>query len=461
MPRRYFLKTFGCQMNEYDSARMADVLRERAGLTPTDDPAEADLLLMNTCSVREKAQEKVFSLLGEWRGLKAHRPEVLIGVGGCVASQEGESITERAPFVDLVFGPQTLHRLPEMLAERNETGRPVVDVSFPEIEKFDRLPAPRVEGARAYVSVMEGCSKYCSFCIVPYTRGEEVSRPFDSVLEEARSLAAQGVVEVTLLGQNVNAYAGTMADGARVDLATLIHHVARIAGIERIRFTTSHPLEFDDSLVEAFASVGKLANHLHLAVQSGSDRVLALMKRGYTALEFKDKVRRLRAARPDICVSSDFIVGFPGESERDFAATLALVREVGFDQSFSFLYSRRPGTPAASLADEVAPAVKQERLARLQAELELSARAISARMVGTRQRVLVERTAKRDSRELAGRAANNRWVNFAGPAALIGRFADVTITAAHPHSLRGRLEGVRDSVPAPAACAAPLAVAGG
>jgi tRNA-2-methylthio-N6-dimethylallyladenosine synthase len=461
MPRRYFIKTFGCQMNEYDSARMADVLREGAGLAPTDDPAEADLLLMNTCSVREKAQEKVFSLLGEWRLLKASRPEVMIGVGGCVASQEGESITARASCVDLVFGPQTIHRLPEMLAARRESGRPVIDVSFPEIEKFDRLPAPRAEGARAYVSVMEGCSKYCSFCIVPYTRGEEVSRPFDSVLEEVRSLAAQGVVEVTLLGQNVNAYAGTMADGARIDLATLIHHVARVAGIERIRFTTSHPLEFNDSLIEAFASVDKLASHLHLAVQSGSDRVLALMKRGYTALEFKEKVRRLRSVRPDISVSSDFIVGFPGESERDFEATLSLVRDVGFDQSFSFIYSRRPGTPAASLPDEVAPAVKQERLARLQAELEMSARAISARMVGTVQRVLVERAAKRDTHELAGRTANNRWVNFPGPAALIGRFADVTITAAHPHSLRGRLERRRRAaLPASALDAASLAAVG-
>jgi tRNA-2-methylthio-N6-dimethylallyladenosine synthase len=439
MPRRYFIKTFGCQMNEYDSARMADVLREEAGLIAADDPAEADVLLVNTCSVREKAQEKVFSLLGEWRSLKRRRPELLIGVGGCVASQEGAGITERAPYVDLVFGPQTLHRLPEMLAERRRTGRSVVDVSFPEIEKFDRLPAPRAEGARAYVSVMEGCSRYCSFCIVPYTRGEEVSRSFESVLAEVRQLAAQGVVEVTLLGQNVNAYSGPMTDGARVDLATLIHHVARVPGIERIRFTTSHPQELDDSLIEAFANVEKLASHLHLAVQSGSDRVLALMKRGYTALEFKEKVRRLRAARSDIAISSDFIVGFPGESERDFAATLALVREVGFDQSFSFIYSRRPGTPAASLPDEVEPAVKHERLSRLQAQLETQARAISERMVGTRQRVLVERPAKRNAGELAGRTANNRWVNFAGPAALIGRFAEVVVTAALPHSLRGRL----------------------
>jgi len=439
MPARYFIKTFGCQMNEYDSARMADVLREGVGLAATDDPHEADVLLMNTCSVREKAQEKVFSLLGEWRRLKARRPGLIIGVGGCVASQEGEALTERAPFVDLVFGPQTLHRLPQMIEELRRGGRAVVDVSFPEIEKFDRLPAPRAEGARAYVSVMEGCSKYCSFCIVPFTRGEEVSRSFESVLTEVRQLAAQGVMEVTLLGQNVNAYRGLMADGARIDLATLIHHVARVPGVERIRFTTSHPLEFGDSLIEAFAGVPQLANHLHLAVQSGSDRVLALMKRGYTALEFKDRVRRLRAVRPDISLSSDFIVGFPGESERDFSATLALVREVGFDQSFSFIYSRRPGTPAASLPDEVEPGVQHERLVRLQAQLESQARAISESMVGTRQRVLVERAARKDARELAGRTANNRWVNFAGPARLIGRFVEVTVTAALAHSLRGRL----------------------
>jgi tRNA-2-methylthio-N6-dimethylallyladenosine synthase len=337
MSRRYFIKTYGCQMNEYDSARMADVLHAGGDLMATDNAAEADVLLMNTCSVREKAQEKVFSLLGEWRKLKAARPEIIIGVGGCVASQEGEAITERAPFVDLVFGPQTLHRLPEMIAELRRTGRSVVDVSFPEIEKFDHLPAPRAEGSRAFVSIMEGCSKYCSFCIVPYTRGDEISRGFESVLEEVRHLAIQGVQEITLLGQNVNAYAGPMADGALVDLATLIHHVAAVPGIELIRFTTSHPLEFNDSLIEAYANVPKLANHLHLPVQSGSDRILALMKRGYTALEFKDKIRRLRAVRPDISISSDFIIGFPGESERDFAATLALVRDAGLDQSFALL----------------------------------------------------------------------------------------------------------------------------
>ena len=439
MPRRYFIKTFGCQMNEYDSARMADVLCAGSDLAATDNPAEADLLLMNTCSVREKAQEKVFSLLGEWRKLKAERPHVLIGVGGCVASQEGEAITRRAPFVDLVFGPQTLHRLPEMIAELHRTGRSVVDVSFPEIEKFDRLPAPRASGATAFVSIMEGCSKYCSFCIVPFTRGEEISRPFDSVLDEVRQLASQGVREVTLLGQNVNAYAGAMCDGAVVDLATLIHHVAAIPEIERIRFTTSHPLDFTDSLIEAYANVPKLANHLHLPVQSGSDRILALMKRGYTAIEFKEKVRNLRRVRPDISISSDFIVGFPGESERDFNATLALVRDVDLDQSFSFLYSRRPGTPAASLPDEIEATVKQERLTRLQAQLDSQASTISERMVGTVQRVLVERPARKSAHELAGRTENNRWVNFAGPTSLINQFMDVVITELRAHTLRGRL----------------------
>ncbi len=439
MSRRYFIKTFGCQMNEYDSARMADVLHAGGDLAATDNPAEADVLLMNTCSVREKAQEKVFSLLGEWRKLKAERPHVVIGVGGCVASQEGDAITKRAPFVDLVFGPQTLHRLPEMIAELRRTGRSVVDVSFPEIEKFDHLPAPRAEGATAFVSIMEGCSKYCSFCIVPYTRGDEVSRPLESVIDEIRQLAAQGVREVTLLGQNVNAYAGPMSDGALVDLATLIHHVAAVQGIERVRFTTSHPLEFTDSLVEAYASVPQLANHLHLPVQSGSDRILSLMKRGYTAIEFKEKVRKLRRVRPDISVTSDFIIGFPGESERDFNATLALVRDMDLDQSFSFLYSRRPGTPAASLPDEVEPEVKQERLIRLQAQLEAQASAISEKMVGTVQRVLVERSARKNAQELAGRTENNRWVNFAGPSTLINQFVDVVITELRAHTLRGRL----------------------
>src|SRR5882762_5773495 len=370
MPGRLYIKTFGCQMNEYDSGKMRDVLEAAHGMTPTDNPAEADVLLVNTCSVREKAQEKVFSLLGEWRLFKQQRPALIIGVGGCVASQEGEAITARAPFVDLVFGPQTIHRLPEMLRALRQRGRAIVDVSFPEIEKFDRLPAPRAAGARAYVSVMEGCSRYCSFCVVPYTRGDEVSRPMPSVLAELRALAAQGVGEVTLLGQNVNAYAGADGEGRVADLATLIHHTARIPGIERIRFTTSHPLEFSDSLIEAYANVPQLASHLHLPVQSGSDRVLALMKRGYTALEYKDRLRRLRAVRPGIAVSTDFIVGFPGETERDFEATLQLVASAGLDQSFCFLYSARPGTPAAALPDEVTPGIKQQRLARLQAQLD-------------------------------------------------------------------------------------------
>ncbi len=439
MTGRYYIKTFGCQMNEYDSARMGDVLGAGVGLQPTDDPSEADVLLMNTCSVREKAEDKVYSLLGEWRQLKKLKPHLLLGVGGCVASQEGEGITRRAPFVDLVFGPQTLHRLPEMIGEHKRTGRPVIDVSFPEVEKFDNLPEPRAEGASAYVSVMEGCSKYCTFCVVPYTRGVEVSRTFNSVMDEVGSLASQGVGEITLLGQNVNAYAGAMPDGTLVDLATLIHYVAEVPGIERIRFTTSHPVEFSDSLVEAYANVPKLANHLHLALQSGSDRILAAMKRGYTALEFKEKLRKLRAVRPDIAVSTDIIVGFPGETERDFEATLRLVRDVNFDQSYSFIYSQRPGTPAASLPDEVPLPAKQERLARLQAQLNQQHFAISESMVGSTQRVLVQRPSKKDARELAGRTENNRWVNFAGPADLINRFVDVVIAEARPQSLRGRL----------------------
>ncbi len=444
MPRLY-VKTFGCQMNEYDSARMADVLRAAGGFESTDNAEQADLLLVNTCSVREKAQEKVFSLLGEWREIKQRRPQVMIGVGGCVASQEGEGITARAPYVDLVFGPQTLHRLPEMIREARDRGRAVVDISFPEIEKFDHLPAPRAEGATAFVSIMEGCSKYCTFCVVPYTRGEEISRPFGQVLAEVATLASQGVSEVTLLGQNVNAYAGPMDDGVLADLGTLIHYVARIDGIERIRFTTSHPAEFNDSLIEAFANVPKLANHLHLPVQSGSDRILAQMKRGYTALEFKHKIRKLRAARPDISLSSDFIIGFPGETERDFAGTLKLIEEVGFDQSFSFIYSRRPGTPAASLPDDVPHEEKLRRLQTLQARIESNARGISESMVGSVQRVLVERPSRRDPRQLAGRTANNRWVNFDGPASLISRFTDVVITEALRNSLRGRLQ--RSAVP--------------
>ncbi len=426
-------------MNEYDSARMADVLRESDGLQTTDDPALADVVLLNTCSVREKAQEKVFSQLGKLRLLKRRNPALVIGVGGCVASQEGEGILERAPFVDLVFGPQTIHRLPAMIAALRATRSPQVDVSFPEIEKFDRLPEPTAAGATAFVSIMEGCSKYCSFCVVPYTRGEEMSRGFEQVVAEVTSLVAQGVREVTLLGQNVNAYRGPMADGTVCDLATLIRHLARLDGLERIRFTTSHPLEFRDSLVEAYAAVPKLANYLHLPVQSGSDRILALMKRGYTRLEYKQKIRRLRAARPDISLSSDFIVGFPGETDADFRQTLDLIAEVGFDQSFSFIYSRRPGTPAASLPDEVPHEVKQARLAELQAQLNAQARRISEGMVGSTQRVLVERPSRRDPRQLAGRTENMRWVNFDGPASLVDRFADVRITEAMPNSLRGRL----------------------
>ncbi len=425
-------------MNEYDSAKMVDVLREAAGYELTEDPSEADLLLLNTCSVREKAQEKVFSQLGGLRALKKAKPHVLIGVGGCVASQEGDGITRRAPYVDLVFGPQTLHRLPAMIDEVKRKGRSVVDISFPEIEKFDSLPAPRAEGATAFVSIMEGCSKYCTFCVVPYTRGDEISRPFDDVMDEIRALAEQGVREVNLLGQNVNAYRGPMDDGTLCDLATLIFYVAEVDGIERIRFTTSHPVEFNDALIEAYRDVPKLANYLHLPVQAGSDRILAAMKRGYTSLEYKQKLRKLRAVRPDISISSDFIVGFPGETARDFEQTMNLIAEVGFDQSFSFIYSRRPGTPAASLPDDVSPEEKQQRLALLQARINQQAMAISQRMVGTVQRVLVERFSKKDARQLAGRTENMRWVNFDGPETLINQFADVLITEALPNSLRGR-----------------------
>jgi tRNA-2-methylthio-N6-dimethylallyladenosine synthase len=439
MPGHLYISTFGCQMNEYDSSRMVDVLRESEGLELTDDPAAADVVLLNTCSVREKAQEKVFSHLGQWRLLKERKPGLVIGVGGCVASQEGEGLLGRAPFVDLVFGPQTIHRLPEMIAGLRRSGRAQVDVSFPEIEKFDRMPEPRAEGATAFVSIMEGCSKYCSFCVVPYTRGEEMSRPFGQVMAEVEALAAQGVREVMLLGQNVNAYRGPMDGGADCDLATLIRFVARVDGIERIRFTTSHPVEFTDALVEAYADVPKLASYLHLPVQSGSDRVLALMKRGYTALEYKQKIRRLRAARPGISLSSDFIVGFPGETDRDFEQTMNLIAEVGFDQSFSFIYSRRPGTPAAALPDDVPREVKSQRLAILQRRIDQQAMDISRAMVGTVQRVLVEKPSKKDPAQLAGRTENLRWVNFDAPASLLGTFADVLVTEALPNSLRGRL----------------------
>ncbi len=441
MPGKLYIKTYGCQMNEYDSARMADVLRVAHGLELTQDETQADVILVNTCSIREKAQEKVFSQLGRWREFKQGDKPVLIGVGGCVASQEGEAIVKRAPFVDLVFGPQTLHRLPELIEARRESGRPQVDISFPEIEKFDRLPEPRAEGPSAFVSIMEGCSKYCSYCVVPYTRGEEISRPFDDVLAEIASLAEQGVREVNLLGQNVNAYRGPMFDGGTADLGLLIHAVAEIAGIGRIRFTTSHPLEFSDSLVEAYANVPQLANFLHLPVQSGSDRILAAMKRGYTALEFKQKIRKLRAVRPDISVSSDFIVGFPGETDADFDRTMKLIEDVGFDQSFSFIYSRRPGTPAASLPDDTPDAVKHQRLERLQATLNANAAKISEAMVGGTQRVLVTGPSRKDANELTGKTENMRQVNFPGPASLVGQFVDVTITAALANSLRGRVTG--------------------
>ncbi len=425
-------------MNEYDSDKMADVLYASHGYERTDAPEEADLLLVNTCSIREKAQEKVFSELGRWRALKEKNPAIRIGVGGCVASQEGEGITERAPFVDMVFGPQTLHRLPEMIDGVARTGRSVVDISFPEIEKFDRLPEPRAEGPTAFVSIMEGCSKYCSFCVVPYTRGEEISRPFDDVIAEVASLAGQGVREVNLLGQNVNAYRGPMHDGSIADLATLIYYVAVIDGIDRIRFTTSHPVEFTDSLVQAYAEVPKLASYLHLPVQHGSDRVLAAMKRGHTVLEYKQKIRKLRGARPDISLSSDFIVGFPGETDSDFEALMNLIAEIGFDQSFSFIYSARPGTPAAGLADETPMAIKKQRLSILQARISQQAMQISRRMVGTTQRVLVERISKKSDRQVAGRTENNRWVNFDANPSSIGDFVDVLITEALPNSLRGR-----------------------
>jgi tRNA-2-methylthio-N6-dimethylallyladenosine synthase len=437
--KKLYLRTFGCQMNEYDSDRIADVLREAEGTELTPEPAQADLIVFNTCSVREKAQEKVFTDLGRVKHLKRARPGVMIAVGGCVASQEGPAIVERAPYVDVVFGPQTLHRLPELLERRRATGRPQVDVSFPEIEKFDHLPpahkkGENATGASAFVSIMEGCSKYCSFCVVPYTRGEEVSRPFEDVVAE---VAALGVKEVTLLGQNVNAWRGTI-DGAPADFAELLKYICEL-DVERVRYTTSHPREFTQRLVDAHAELDKLAPHVHLPVQSGSDRVLAAMKRGYTSLEYRSIARRLRHARPDLSLSSDFIVGFPGETEADFQATLKLAREVDFDASFSFIYSRRPGTPAAELPDEVTQEEKLGRLQRLQAQLESQARAVSERMVGAVERVLVEGLSKKDKNELAGRTGNNRVVNFPGPATLQNSYVDVRVTAALPHSLRGEL----------------------
>ena len=436
---KLYIKTHGCQMNEYDSTKMADVLAAAEGLELTDNPEEADVVLVNTCSIREKAQEKVFSQLGRWKALKANGRDVIIGVGGCVASQEGEAIVKRAPYVDLVFGPQTLHRLPELIRARREQNKPQVDISFPEIEKFDRLPEPRAEGASAFVSIMEGCSKYCSFCVVPYTRGTEVSRPFEDVVVECAQLAEQGVREINLLGQNVNAYRGPYGDGEIADLGLLIRTLAEIDGIGRIRFTTSHPLEFSDSLVDAYRDVPKLANYLHLPVQAGSDRVLSAMKRGYTALEFKAKIRKLRAVRPDISISSDFIVGFPGETDADFEKTMKLIEDVGFDQSFSFIYSRRPGTPAADLEDTTSDADKHARLSRLQAHINEHAAGISARMVGTVQNVLVEGPSRKDPNELTGKTENMRSVNFPASSRLIGQFVDVLITEAFSNSLRGRV----------------------
>jgi tRNA-2-methylthio-N6-dimethylallyladenosine synthase len=439
LQKKLFIRTFGCQMNEYDSDRMADVLGASDGLTLTARAEDADVILFNTCSVREKAQERVFHDLGRVRALKAERPDLVIGVGGCVASQEGDGIVRRAPYVDVVFGPQTLHRLPELIARRRATGRPQVDVSFPEIEKFDHLPPPRVEGAAAFVSIMEGCSKYCTFCVVPYTRGEEVSRPLDDVLTEVADLTDQGVKEVTLLGQNVNAYRGRMSDGTIADFATLLDYVAEFPGIERMRYTTSHPREMTPRLIAAYATQDKLVPHLHLPVQSGSDRVLAAMKRGYTAIEYKSIVRRLRAARPDLALTSDFIVGFPGEADADFAQTMKLIADVGFDGAFSFAYSARPGTPAAEIEEQVPADVRQARLSQLQALLDAQYRAGSDAMVGSVQRALVTGRASRDPRELAARTANNRVVNFAGDAGLIDSYADIRITAALPHSLRGEI----------------------
>ncbi|MDH5470829.1 MAG: tRNA (N6-isopentenyl adenosine(37)-C2)-methylthiotransferase MiaB [Gammaproteobacteria bacterium] len=439
MTGKLYIKTHGCQMNEYDSAKMADVLVDSHGLEVTQDPALADVLLLNTCSIREKAQEKVFSELGRWKEFKDARPGVVIGVGGCVASQEGEAIRGRAPYVDIVFGPQTLHRLPAMLDDARREHRPVIDITFPEIEKFDCMPAPVADGVTAFVSIMEGCSKYCSFCVVPYTRGEEVSRPFDDLIAEVAALAEQGVREVTLLGQNVNAYRGAMHDGEIADLALLINYIAAIEGIDRIRYTTSHPLEMSDSLIQAYAEVPELVGHLHLPVQSGSDRVLAMMKRNHTALEYISIIRRLREARPGISLSSDFIIGFPGETDADFEQTMALVERIGFDHSFSFVYSQRPGTPAASLPDDVPMTVKKQRLARLQARITEMAADISASMVGSIQRVLVEKPSRKRADQLSGRTENNRVVNFDAAPDLVGQFVDIRITEALPNSLRGEL----------------------
>ena len=440
MSRKIFIKTMGCQMNEYDSAKMLDVLAESHNAIMTDKPEEADIILLNTCSIREKAQEKVFSQLGRWRPYKDENPDLVIGVGGCVASQEGATIFERAPYVDMVFGPQTLHRLPQMLEDVMKTKKSVIDISFPEIEKFDHLPEARAEGPTAFVSIMEGCSKYCTFCVVPYTRGEEISRTFDDVISEVVELAAQGVREINLLGQNVNAYRGEMYNGEIADLALLIEYVAAVEGIDRIRYTTSHPVEFSERLIEVYAKVPELVNHLHLPIQSGSDRVLSLMKRGHTALEYKSKIRKLRKIRPDISLSSDFIIGFPGETDDDFEATMNLIAEIGFDHSFSFIYSKRPGTPASSFNDDVPMTTKKERLNILQARINHMAMEISRGMIGKTQRVLVEGLSKKDANELRSKTENNRTVNFVGPTSLIGEFTDVLITEALPNSLRAEYQ---------------------
>jgi tRNA-2-methylthio-N6-dimethylallyladenosine synthase len=439
MTQKLYIQTNGCQMNEYDSDKMRDVLQASHGFEVCDDPKLADVLLLNTCSIREKAQEKVFSALGKWRKIKAKRPDVIIGVGGCVASQEGEGIQKRAPFVDIVFGPQTLHRLPQLLDEARSQHKPVVDISFPEIEKFDALPEPRADGVKAFVSVMEGCSKYCTFCVVPYTRGEEISRPLKDVLLEITALSKQGVREVNLLGQNVNAYRGVMEDGDIADFALLLHYVAAIDGIDRIRFTTSHPVEFTDGLIEAFAEIPQLVDHLHLPVQSGSDSILKKMKRGHTRADYIETIRKLREVRPNICLSSDFIIGFPDETDEEFEQTMEFIEEIGFDLSFSFIYSQRPGTPAAELADNVPAEVKKQRLDRFQQRINEMTMAISQAMIGTVQTVLVEGQSKKNPLQMQGRTENNRAVNFIGHPRLAGQFVDVLIAEALPNSLRGRL----------------------
>ncbi|MES1940404.1 tRNA-N(6)-(isopentenyl)adenosine-37 thiotransferase enzyme MiaB [Salinisphaera sp. T5B8] len=451
---KVFVQTWGCQMNEYDSAKMVEVLRKQRNAERVNTPEEADIILLNTCSIREKAAEKVFSQLGRWRELKAERPDIVIGVGGCVASQEGHAIRERAPFVDMVFGPQTLHRLPEMLDAVQDNGAGIVDIAFPEIDKFDHMPPAKAEGATAFVSIMEGCSKYCSFCVVPYTRGEEISRPFDDVILEVAELADQGVKEITLLGQNVNGYRGPMEDGSICDLAMLVEFVAEIEGIERIRYTTSHPLEFSDALIEAYARVPKLANYLHLPVQSGSDRVLADMKRGYTADHFRERIAKLRAVRPDISLSTDIIVGHPGEGEAEFEQTMQLVEDMRFDAAFSFVYSKRPGTPAADMADDTPREVKKQRLARLQARIAEFNREYMQNMIGTTQRVLVERESKRGGGQMAGRTDSNRWVNFDGHPRMVGHFVEIEITEALDNSLRGRVVTRDADVPLPDLAAA-------